>query len=1258
MLERVKETYQELMERKRAELEASLEQGQVGEPFSATAFFISLAVSASVSAASYFISKAFQPKVPRQQTGKMQGSLQLQNSEQGIFIPEIYGAGPATSSASSIAITYQNVVNASTPGGGAITKNAGGSGSWNAHATTTAQITVGLDGCIRFTAGAGPCLVGFSTVANPTATSDVLFGILLNITSYPGLVTANAIQPVTTGTQSPDVGQWATGDLMQVEIRDNKFRAYKGAVELFNLDAPTPSYPLWPCVFMYNIGSGVSALTIINNGTLGDSPNAGRGGIKVPAIIVWTSGIRKNISTTTQQTGGGKGGGHSQTVENITYDIDLGLMFGRGSNNLLRLYGNADILIDQFAQTANPSGVYDPGVGGDSTYDPAAPPNPKTAYTLSTDRTDGDISFDVDSVGTGTIHGGGTSFAIYQGNATQQPDPVIEADVDAKYGTGSTPAFHNHSLVRLSTLSLSRWGGIVPNITAVWEHTTLKTLDTIYGSFCERVGVLAANSDYDFSGLSAISCRGLLITGRPFAPAEVIDDPNIKLAYNYFVTEAEGQIKGFAEGSEPSVTIPDTEIGWLEGDTDLPDVLSEVDSMLAAEITLPREIHVKSLDPDNDWESNTQNAIRQVTDGQSVELLEIQIAQLSDERRATAQRALYQRYVAGTTHKFTLSWTYLYLYPGYKVIITRAEGFTHTLRLTSITGGIGVLECEGVALEPEAFNQPANGVFPPGYIPPQPVPAMTIVMLLDTPLLRDGDLTNNDGVGQYVVGVPRTGIDQTWQGFALYQFKNNSWNVLANSSIPGTVGTVVSVSLLSIDPTTVDNVGRIVVDLYGASILSSVTEADIIGGANLAIAGEMVFNFATATQIAGSPNRWELSKLLNGQKQTDEFIASVAAGNRFVLVDGAVTFFPMDIADINTSMDYRAVSSGQSLDDAATVSEVWSARSLKADAVSDVRLSQDGSADWLIEFTGHAKVSEEPAQFALEIWVDATRDNPANIKRVLPVTRGTAQAALLIGVTPPSHTIGGGTKPYTIIASTWTGHNNVYAIIDAPVTASTLQIFGSAFMRLDFTLNSTNGVTPTLTGSSSFGFIEDGTSTAISFNSTIAPCYLVTSQGAGSTVDVAVKSYGSTVVTLNYPYADLWAGLRFSLLIVGNEYRVYRDYAFGKTPAAVIAAPSGGPTFPLRGIFNLVSSSFSDVSSVGIGIATGTQLGTIYAAREQIADFGSSPAILHARIYQKGIPPRPDGWPADFDAQTIGGFVLLETADHLLLETGDKLLKE
>lgn len=1014
VIEDLKNQYLALAARKRAEFERALENGEVEDPITilgvtiaVKAIAISAAVSVAVSAASYALSRAFAPKPPKLELGRLTGSLQLQNSEQGIFIPEIYGAGPAVSVVTGSNPSYQNNTNGVTGAGGAYTKTSGGT-NWNCGISHNGAIAAGQDAFIEVTPNAGYAIFGFTTDASPTANADFLVGMQWDTDGAVRVDYNSAL------TQIPNVTTWALGDKFRMEIRSGRFRFFKNQAELTvpGFIQPTLAFPLYLGIACYTSGSGVSAAKV-QIGNVGPPLNSGRGGVKIPAIIVYSSGIRKNVTTTQQPTGGGKGGHPSQTVENITYDIDLGLMFCRGPVDLLREYGNADVLIDQMDTSTLSTGAYDPTVGADPGYDPSLPPDPQANYILPIDRANNSIPLDGDGVGSGTIQGGGSLFAIYPGNDTQSPDPTIESDIDAKYGTGSTPAYRNHSLVVHKQFSLSRWSGIVPNMTAAWQHQTLITLDDIFASFCERVNVKDADGDYDFSLLSTITSRGMLLAGRLFTPAEVIGSQGIQLAYGYFATEAEGQIVAYPEGSEPSVTINDTEIGYLDNEADPPDIIPEVESILAAEFTLPKQVDVKFIDPDNDWEPNTQSSKRQITDGVGTDLLEVQLTMLKDEARAMASRKLYQDYVSGTVHKFTLPWTYLYLFPGYRVIINRAEGFTHTLRLTSINGGIGVLECEGVALVPEIYTQPAPEITGPGHQPVQLIPAMTIVMLLDTPLLRDGDDTDNNGVGFYMAGTPRTGLGQVWHGFALYISRNGVWSLVDSAGLPATVGTVVSVSGLNTNDSSVfDRSGVFTVDLYGTSAsLSSLTETDLLQDAtkNLALVGDMVIQFATATQLSGFPNRWQLSTLLNARRGTENHLSDTFTNKRFVLIDGAVKFVSAQLSDLDGTFSYRAVTAGQSLDDAATVSFVWTGAALKPLAPVNLRGTRDSDGNLLLEWTRRARIgagmnphSDVPLGEEIEQY-DVESYSLSNVLlRTMRVYPGGAQAAILAPLLPSS----------------------------------------------------------------------------------------------------------------------------------------------------------------------------------------------------------------------------------------------------------------
>lgn len=264
---------------------------------------------------------------------------------------------------------------------------------------------------------------------------------------------------------------------------------------------------------------------------------------------------------------------------------------------------------------------------------------------------------------------------------------------------------------------------------------------------------------------------------------------------------------------------------------------------------------------------------------------------------------------------------------------------------------------------------------------------MTILTLLDTPLLRDGDETNNNGVGFYACGTARTGVDQAWTGFALYRNRNSVWGLVGSSSLPGTIGTIVSATAIGTDATVFDRVGVFVVDLYGTTAsLSSVTEMDVLMDAekNLALFGDLVSQFVTVSQVAWFPNRWSISVLLNGRRGTEHYVTATFTGKRFVLIDAAVKFVTAQVTDTNNSLEYRGVTSGQSLADAATVDFAWVGETLRPLSPINITGVRNTANDLLVQWERRSRiaqglkdfqdvpVAEEMQRYKLEWYLSST----------------------------------------------------------------------------------------------------------------------------------------------------------------------------------------------------------------------------------------------------------------------------------------------
>jgi hypothetical protein len=649
----------------------------------------------------------------------------------------------------------------------------------------------------------------------------------------------------------------------------------------------------------------------------GADPGDGKGGgFRCGFIIPWADRIVKHVTKTKQTGGGGGKGPKPAEVTDISYSISLALMGSRGPVTFKRVYAGTDKIYNVIG--AGPTGVYNPVVPPDDGYAPNEPPNPNTIYTRPFERFDGELTPDVGGSSAGVINAGGmANLTLYPGSDDQPVDPTIEADVNARLGAGSTPAYRGRSLVVLKDFYLTKYGGSIPPFYHIAEHQTLTTLEDIYGHWCERVGLLS--SDYDFTALSGVNVRGLLINQR-YAPKDVMEQ--LARIYNVNLFEADKIYGTLKAGASAVATIDDSELGWIDGEQgdDESAPVAELETTIETETNIVRRVEVKYIDPAKDFEPNLQAEHRQTTAGERPETIEVQLTLAADEAREIAQRELYDAEVRATSYKGTLTWTYVWLKPGDVINVPRDEGFTESIRITRIVPTIGLIEFEGEPTDVAVFTQPVS-TWPGDVIEPPPVgvPAMTVAGFYDGPPLRDAE---EAGVGFYAWAVKRRG-DGDFTGSALYVDRGLGYEgPLATFDKEATSG-VCATALTGTTSIYGFVVDELTVDLHNATdTLESYTEADLLNGAGVCIVGDEVCQILTADREPDTesfPNRWYLTIGLRAKRGTFYAIGLHSAGERFVVVSDAVKFVRVDPDEVGLTRTYRMVTSGQSVDDAAPV---------------------------------------------------------------------------------------------------------------------------------------------------------------------------------------------------------------------------------------------------------------------------------------------------------------------------------------------------
>jgi hypothetical protein len=198
---------------------------------------------------------------------------------------------------------------------------------------------------------------------------------------------------------------------------------------------------------------------------------------------------------------------------------------------------------------------------------------------------------------------------------------------------------------------------------------------------------------------------------------------------------------------------------------------------------------------------------------------------------------------------------------------------------------------QGTEINIATTNQPTQSETDLGVIVS---PGNTELLVLDLPLLNDED-------PDYTL-YATAGGGANWDGASIYVSTDNSRYVFATTiSTYGIYGTYLGSSN-----------GKILVRVNQPE-LESVTQSDIDLGLNLALIGNIIYQFRTAELV--DVNTYQISSIQNERRGTDG-VRYPVIGDRFVLLTGTnarIVKIQGSISDLNQVRYFKAVSRGQTL---------------------------------------------------------------------------------------------------------------------------------------------------------------------------------------------------------------------------------------------------------------------------------------------------------------------------------------------------------
>lgn len=598
------------------------------------------------------------------------------------------------------------------------------------------------------------------------------------------------------------------------------------------------------------------------------------GRARIGSNVIWSSGIREIRREETQ--GGGKGGSPKVTTVRYDYYADFAVAFCTGPVAAIRKIWFDSILVFDNGGIAQ-SGVFEPV----SKYD--------------------------------------ASVTLYNGSETQQPDPLIES----YKGVGNVSAYRGIAYAVFRNVKLEKFGNRLPAVSAeiiagVSNVNDNPPVSAAVRDICNRVGL--TDGYLDLSEIDGVSLRGY-VRSRQMSARSALEP--LQRAYQFDLIESDGKLKAVRRGGSSVVTIPTDELAAHPVGQEPPD---DVTVTRVQELEMLEKVYVNYVNDSTNYQTATQLAQRSTGNAKAELVVDLPLTLTDQEAAEIANTLLYESWQSRTRYVVSVSYKYAYLDPS-DIVKVQSESATHTMRITRINYGDGVLVLEGSAEEPSVYQPVAEGSESQGV----PTAATTEVStslynLLDLPPMED-QFANE--FGYYATAAPAEPAPKVWDGAVLYVTNDGgaSYNGVAaiTSATPmGKAATVLGADGL----TTVQDFRNSVIVTLDYGELESVSEENLLNGANTALLGDEIIQFQYATQI--TVDDWELTGLIRGRRGTDWAMGTHQVGERFVLLSGGTReWVPTTSSYIGVTRTYKLQSVGLALDDASSFTFAYKGRNFK-----------------------------------------------------------------------------------------------------------------------------------------------------------------------------------------------------------------------------------------------------------------------------------------------------------------------------------------
>lgn len=442
-----------------------------------------------------------------------------------------------------------------------------------------------------------------------------------------------------------------------------------------------------------------------------------------------------------------------------------------------------------------------------------------------------------------------TGFRLHLGSEDQTPDPLIAA----AEGAAMAPAHRGIAYAVFEDLELAEFGNRIPSLTF---EVVADAGPVAAGDIVAALAPGEVASDGETQALGGFSAHG--------ASVRAVIETLAGADAGWFAADEAGIALLCGDGDAVAVADAGAQPMGRRG--------ARASRAIAAADSAPRVLTLAHYDAARDYQIGIQRAARPGAGAREARL-ELPAVLGAGAAKTIAESALARLDLERERRTLALGWDALEVRPGARVTIEGVPGLWRVDRW-SLEAMVVTLECVRVA----AGSLPAEASGGRALPSPDVALGATVVHGFELPPLDES-----------LAAAPRLAIAAAgtapgWRSAALLLSTDGGarWNPAGTTALPAVLGTIATPPGAA-PAALADLANALEVELaHDAMTLADADQAGLEAGANLAIAGDELLQFANAEPLGGA--RWRLTGLWRGRRGTEAAAGSQAAGDRFALV--------------------------------------------------------------------------------------------------------------------------------------------------------------------------------------------------------------------------------------------------------------------------------------------------------------------------------------------------------------------------------------